>query len=88
MPAQVPAGAVAEVRKQGVDAGVGFLLAGFVLNLAALYMDGIKGIDRYLTKLRTPARNPEAQRAIVADIQQSGDNDNRSDCPKQCTFHG
>ena len=88
MPAQVPAGAAAEVRKQGMDAGVGLLLAGLVLNLPTLDVDGVKRIHRYFPKLRTPARNLEAQRAIVADIQQSGDNDNRSDYRKQRTFHG
>lgn len=71
MSAEVPARAVAEVREQGVDAGVGFLLARFVLNFSVLYMDRVKRIHRNLPKLRASCRNLETQRAIITGINQN-----------------
>jgi hypothetical protein len=81
--AEVPARAVAEVRKQGMDAGVGLLLAWFVLNFSVFYMDRVKGVYDDLPKLRTAARNLETQRAVVAGIDENDRDHNCSNRPEQ-----
>ena len=83
MPAEVPAGAVAEVRKQGMDAGVGLLLSRFVLNFSVFYMDRIKRVYDDLPKLRTASRNLETQRAVVAGIDENDRDHNRGNRPEQ-----
>ena len=70
-----------------MDAGVGFLLARFVLNLSVLYMDCIKRVHRNLPKLWTSSRNLKTQRAIIARIQQHRDSNNRANQTDYCTFH-
>jgi hypothetical protein len=84
--AEVPAGAVAEVRKQGMDAGVGLLLAWFVLNFSVFYMDRVKRVYDDLPKLRTAARNLETQRAVVTGIDENDHGYNRSNRPEQCAL--
>src|SRR5580658_9508475 len=49
----IPAGAVAKMRKQRMDAGIDFLIAGCVLNLSALYVDNIKSVHCNLSELRS-----------------------------------
>ena len=83
MAAEVPAWAVAEVRKQGMDAGVGFLLAGLVLNLSVFYMDRVKRVYDDLPKLRAASRNLETQRAVVAGVDENDCGYNRSNRPEQ-----
>lgn len=83
MAAEVPARVVAEVRKQGMDAGVGLLLAGFVLNFSVFYVDRVKRVYDDLPKLRTPSRNLETQRAVVAGIDENDHGHKRSNRPEQ-----
>ena len=83
MAAEVPARVVAEVRKQGMDAGVGLLLAGFVLNFPVFYMDRVKRVYDDLPKLRTASRNLETQRAVVAGIDENDRDHNRGNRPEQ-----
>ena len=84
--AEVPAGAVAKGRKQGMDAGVGLLLAWFVLNFSVFYMDRVKRVYDNLPKLRTASRNLETQRAVVAGIDEKDHGYNRSNRPEQCAL--
>ena len=83
MPAEVPARTVAEMREQGLDAGVGLLLAWFVLNFSVFYMDRVKRVYDDLPKLRTASRNLETQRAVVAGIDENDHGHKRSNRPEQ-----
>ena len=83
MAAEVPAGGVAEVRKKGMDAGVGLLLARFVLNFSVFYMDRVKRVYDDLPKLRTAARNLETQRVVVAGIDENDSDHNRTNRPER-----
>jgi hypothetical protein len=68
--AEIPARAIAKMRKQGMDAGINLLLTGFVLNLAILDVNGVKRVNRNLRKLRSPSRDLETQRNVVAQVKQ------------------
>ena len=52
---EIPAGAVAEVRKQGINTLIGLRLPGFVLYLSGLYVDDIKSVHLHLSELRAAA---------------------------------
>jgi hypothetical protein len=67
--AQVPARAIAEMRKKGMDAGVNLLGRGFVLNLAAFDVDSIHRSNGDLPELRAPCRNLKAQGTVVAHVE-------------------
>src|ERR1700677_454426 len=67
---EIPAGAVAEVRKQGINTLIGLRLPGFILYLSGLYVDDIKGVHLHLSELRAAAGNLIADGEIIADIGQ------------------
>jgi hypothetical protein len=69
VPPEIPARAVAEMRKQGMDAGVCLLLSRLVLNLAALHVDRKQRVYDHLPELRPACRNLKAKRKIVGDIK-------------------
>lgn len=60
-----------------MDAGVDFLIAWLILNLATFYMDYVEGVDGNLTELRATARNLIAERDIVARPNYSQQNNER-----------
>lgn len=68
--AEIPARAVTKMRKQGVDAGIDFLLTGLILNFPIFYVDCVKRVDRDLPKLRPTARDLEPKRNVVAQVKQ------------------
>jgi hypothetical protein len=73
----VPTGAIAEVGKQRMNAGVDLRLSDFVVDLAAMYGDGVKRIYRNLPELWAAVGNLEADGAIVADISHGQQGQNR-----------
>ena len=86
--AGIPAGAVAKMRKQRMDAGIDFLVAGCVLNLSTLYVDNIKSVDCNLTELQPTAGDLVAKRKIIAYIDQHQQSHHDQARPTNRTFHG
>jgi hypothetical protein len=68
VPAQIPARRVAEVRKQRIYTGIGFLWSRFVMDFSTLHMNHIKNVHLILSELRATARNLITDSTIVARI--------------------
>jgi hypothetical protein len=69
LPVQVPAGAVAEVRKQGVNAGQCLRLVEIELGLTALLRHGVIALDAHSSEWRAIPHDLVTDSDIVTDVE-------------------
>jgi hypothetical protein len=74
--AEIPAGQIAEMRKEGMDAGLIERLLGDELGLVVLLGDGVEALDRDSAKGLTTLRDTVADGQVIGGIHDR-ENNNR-----------